>query len=130
MINAAMVGLGRWGQTILGSVQGKSERIRFVHGVSKDPQHAAIAEKHGLRLSSDLDQALADPEVQAVFLATPHSLHLQQVTAVAKAGKPVWCEKPLSLTRAQAARAIEACRQAGVVLGTGNNKRYFASTRE
>ena len=131
MINAAMVGLGRWGQTILSSVQGKSDRIRFVHGVSKEPDEArAVADKHGLRLSTDLADALADPKVQAVFLATPHSLHLQHVTAVAKAGKPVWCEKPLSLTRAQAARAIEACRQAGVPLATGTNKRCYASMRE
>jgi predicted dehydrogenase len=49
---------------------------------------------------------------------------------VANAGKPVWCEKPLALTRAEAARAIEACRSAGVVLSSGNNKRCFASMRE
>jgi predicted dehydrogenase len=130
MIQAAMVGLGRWGQTILGSVQGKSDRIRFVHGVSKEAEHKAVAEKHGIKLSGDLADAIADPDVQAVFLATPHSLHLQQVTAVAKAGKPVWCEKPLALTHAEAARAIEVCRQAGVPLGTGTNKRCFASMRE
>jgi predicted dehydrogenase len=130
MIKAAMVGLGRWGQTILASVQGKSERIRFVHGVSKEAEHAAVAQKHELRLSRNLEDALADPEVEAVFLATPHSLHLSQVTAVAKAGKPVWCEKPLALTHAEAAQAIEVCRQAGVPLGTGTNKRCFASMRE
>jgi predicted dehydrogenase len=66
MINAAMVGLGRWGQTILGSVQGKSTRVRFVHGVSKEPELAQpIAERHGIRLSTDLASALADPEVEA-----------------------------------------------------------------
>ena len=131
MINAAVVGLGRWGQSILTAVQGKSARVRFVHGVSKEPEIAqAVAGKHGIRLSTDLQDALADPEVQAVFLATPHSLHVAQVSAVARAGKPVWCEKPLALTHADAARAIEACRRAGVPLGTGNNKRCFASMRE
>jgi predicted dehydrogenase len=131
MINAAMVGLGRWGQTILGSVQGKSTRVRFVHGVSKEPELAQpIAERHGIRLSTDLASALADPEVEAVFLATPHSLHVGQVEAAAKAGKPVWCEKPLALRRGEAVRAIEACRKAGVPLGAGNNKRCFASMRE
>jgi len=130
MINAAMVGLGRWGQTILAAVQGTSDRIRFVHGVSKDPEHARVAAEHRLRFSADLQDALTDAEVEAVFLATPHSLHLPQVQAVAKAGKPVWCEKPLSLTRAEAAQAIDACRKAGVPLGTGTNKRCFASMRE
>jgi predicted dehydrogenase len=65
-----------------------------------------------------------------VFLATPHSLHVPQIEAVARAGKPVWCEKPLALTRKQAARAVEACRKAGIVLGSGNNKRCYASMRE
>ena len=49
---------------------------------------------------------------------------------VAAAGKPVWCEKPLALTRAEAERAVAAVRVAGVPLGSGNNKRCFASMRE
>ena len=131
MIQAAMVGLGRWGQTILASVQGKSARVRFVHGVSKEPDPAKdLAARYGFRLSTDLADALADPEVQAVFLATPHSLHVQQVQAVTATGRPVWCEKPLALTRAQAQLSVEACRAAGVPLGSGNNKRCFASMRE
>jgi predicted dehydrogenase len=131
MIHAAVIGLGRWGQTMLTSVQGKSERIRFVHGVTKEPEAAReLAARHGFRLSTDLAEALADPEVQAVFLATPHSLHVQQVQAVAATGRPVWCEKPLALTRAQARVSVDACRAAGVPLGSGNNKRCFASTRE
>jgi predicted dehydrogenase len=112
-------------------VQGKSARLRFVHGVSKEPDEARdFAAQNGFRLCADLTDALTDPQVQAVFLATPHSLHVEQVRAVAKAGRPVWCEKPLALTRADATRAVEACRSAGVVLGSGNNKRCFASMRE
>jgi predicted dehydrogenase len=131
MINVAMVGLGRWGQTILNSVQGKSTRLRIVHGVSKEPELArALAAQHGFRLSTDLKDAIADPEVQAVMLATPHSLHVEQILMVAAAGKPVWCEKPLALTRAEAERAMAAVRAAGVPFGTGNNKRCFASMRE
>ena len=131
MINAAMVGLGRWGQTVLGSIQGKSDRIRIVHGVTKEPELAReLAAKHGFRLSTDLKDAIADPEVQAILLATPHSLHVEQVRMVAAAGKPVWCEKPLALTRAQAEIAVAAVKAAGVPFGTGNNKRCFASMRE
>jgi predicted dehydrogenase len=131
MINAAVIGLGRWGQTMLGSVQGKSERIRFVHGVTKEPEAARdLAAKYGFRLSTELTDALTDPDVQVVFLATPHSLHVQQVQAVTATGRPVWCEKPLALTRAQAQVSVDACRAAGVPLGSGNNKRCFASMRE
>jgi predicted dehydrogenase len=131
MINVAMVGLGRWGQTILNSVQGKSDRLRIVHGVSKEPELAQdLAAKHGFRLSTDLDDAIADPDVQAIMLATPHSLHVEQIKKVAAAGKPVWCEKPLALTRARAEIAVAAIRAANVPLGSGNNKRCFASMRE
>jgi predicted dehydrogenase len=131
MINVAMVGLGRWGQTILNSVQGKSDRLRIVHGVSKEPELAKeLAAKHGFHLSTDLDDAIANPEVQAIMLATPHSLHVEQIKKVAAAGKPVWCEKPLALTRAQAEIAVSAVRAAKVPLGSGNNKRCFASMRE
>ncbi|MBX9840470.1 MAG: Gfo/Idh/MocA family oxidoreductase [Xanthobacteraceae bacterium] len=131
MINAAVIGLGRWGKSLVTAVQGKSAKIRFVHGVSKEPDDVrGFAAQHGFKLSTELDEAIANPTVQAIFLATPHSLHVEQVRAVARAGKPVWCEKPLALTRAEAQRAVDACRAAGVVLGSGNNKRCFASMRE
>ena len=131
MINAAMVGLGRWGQTVLNSIQGKSDRLRIVHGVSKEPELAReLAAKHGFRLSTDLKDAIADSEVQAILLATPHSLHVEQVRMVAASGKPVWCEKPLALTRAEAERAVAAVREKNLPLGSGNNKRCFASMRE
>jgi predicted dehydrogenase len=131
MINAAMVGLGRWGQTMLGSIQGKSERLRIVHGVTKEPELARdLSARHDFRLSTDLEDAIADPAVQAVILATPHSLHVDQICKVAAAGKPVWCEKPLALTRAEAERAVAAVTRADLPLGSGNNKRCFASMRE
>jgi len=131
MINAVVIGLGRWGKGIVESTQGKSGRLRFIRGVSKEPELVAdFARKHGFELSTEFEEAIADPQVQAVFLATPHSLHVRQIGAVAAAGKPVWSEKPLALTRAEAERAIAACRKAGVPFALGNNKRCFASMRE
>jgi predicted dehydrogenase len=131
MINAAVIGLGRWGQSIVNAVQGKSKRLRIIRGVSKEPDAVRdFAATQGFELSTEFEDAVADPRVQAVMLAMPHSLHVDQICAVAAAGKPVWCEKPLALTRAEAERAVAACRKAGVVFGLGNNKRCFASMRE
>jgi len=130
MLNAAIVGIGWWGKNLVNAVQDKSERIRFVHGVSKEPDTVReFASKHGFRLTTDLEEALADPRVEAVVLATPHSLHAEQIVRVAAAGKPVFCEKPLSLTRADAERAITATKRAGVPLGVGQNKRFWPSTQ-
>ncbi len=130
MIDAAIVGLGRWGRAIVESGHA-SGRLRFVRGVSKEPDQVRdFAARHGFDLSTEYEDALADPRVRAVVLATPHSLHVGQIAAAARAGKAVWCEKPLALTRAEAARAIAACRDAGVPFALGNNKRCFASMRE
>ena len=128
MVRAGIVGLGWWGKNIVNAVQGKTERLHFVRGVSKEPDSVReFAAKHEFELSAELDDVLGDPRVQAVVLATPHSLHVDQIVAVAKAGKPVFCEKPLALRKADAVRAVEACRQAGVLLGIGTNKRFWPS---
>jgi predicted dehydrogenase len=130
MINAAIVGLGRWGRNHVTAVAGSS-RIRYVRAVTRDPALAHdFADQHGLALTRDLAEVLADPGIDAVFLATPHSRHVDEVVAVAEAGKAVWCEKPLALTRAGAARAVAACRAAGVPIASGYNRRCFSSMRE
>ena len=131
MINAAIVGIGWWGQKIVTAVQGKSTRMRFVRGVSKEPDAVRdFTARHGILLTTELDDVLRDPQVQAVVLATPHSLHTEQIVACAIAGKAVFCEKPLALKAADAKRSVEACQQAGVLLGIGTNKRFWPCMRE
>ncbi len=130
MIDAAIVGLGRWGRSLVESVRG-SERLRFALGV--DPEQGAAREfavKHGMKCSGDYAEALADTTVGAVVLATPHSLHREQVLAAARAGKAVFCEKPLALTEADAKSMVQACERAGVVLGAGHNRRWWPAMRE
>ncbi len=131
MLNAAIIGLGWWGKNLVNAVQDRSERIRFVHGVSKEPEAVReFASLHGFKLSTELKAALDDPQVEAAILATPHSLHADQIVQVAGAGKPVFCEKPLALVRADAERAIAACERAGVPIAVGQNKRFWPSMRE
>jgi predicted dehydrogenase len=131
MIDAAIVGLGRWGQTLVAAVQGKSDKLRFTRAVSRNPDRVRdIAARHGLELVGELGSVLADRAIDAIVLATPHSLHCEQVIAIAGSGKAVFCEKPLTLTKADAARAIDACHKAGVVLGIGTDKRFCPSLRE
>jgi len=131
MIDAAIVGLGRWGRNMVNAVQGKSERLRFVRGCVRHPEAVRdFTRQHGIEMSSDLADVLADPKVQAVVFATPHTLHVQQIIAAAASGKPVFCEKPLTLNRADAERAVAACKKAGVLLGVGHDKRFWSSMRE
>ncbi len=130
MIDAAIVGLGRWGRSLVESVQGRSAKIRFVLGVEPDAAARDFAAQHRLKLGTDYRDALSDLSVGAVVLATPHSLHPDQVIAAARAGKAVFCEKPLALTRAHAAAMLEACARAGVTLGVGHNRRWWPAMRE
>ena len=133
MIDAAIVGLGRWGRALVESVQGKSTQLRFVLGIEPDTGAGGAREfagRHGFKLSSDYAEALSDLAVGAVVLATPHSLHLEQVIAAARAGKQVFCEKPLALTRADAEKMAAACERAGVTLAVGHNRRWWPAMRE
>jgi 1,5-anhydro-D-fructose reductase (1,5-anhydro-D-mannitol-forming) len=84
-------------------------------------RNAGLAEDYARRHSvprwySDADQLIADPEVNAVYVATPPSSHKQYALAAARAGKPVYVEKPMALNAAECDEMIEACRQAGVPL--------------
>ena len=123
VVRAAVAGLGWWGKHIVRRLTG-SEVVRITTAVETNPALAAFAEEHGLAFRSKLDEVFADPEIDAILLATPHSMHTGQVLAAAAAGKHVFCEKPLALTRADAERSVAACRDAGVVLGIGHERRY------
>ena len=131
MIRAAIVGLGSWGQNLVASVQGRSDEIRFVAGTTRTPDKAIeLCRKNDLRLVATCDELLRDPAIDAVVLATPHSLHTDQIVAAASAGKHVFTEKPLGLSAAQSARAAEACAAHGVTLAVGYNWRFQPALRE
>jgi predicted dehydrogenase len=129
MIHAAVVGLGRWGRNLVDASRGH-ERLKIVRAVEPriDGARAFCAERR-LDLTDNLDAVLADSAIDAVLLATPHSLHPAQVVACAAARKQVFCEKPLALRRADAARMFDACREAGVALAVGHNRRFWPSMR-
>jgi predicted dehydrogenase len=125
MINAAVVGLGWWGRTLVESAQG-SDFIRFVAGATRtvSPEVKAFADAHKFRLADTFEALLGDSSIHAVVLCTPHSMHARQVTAAAQAGKHVFCEKPFALTKQDAERAAEATQKAGVALALGYNRRF------
>jgi predicted dehydrogenase len=131
MINAAIVGLGRWGQNLVNSVQGKSDRIRFVVGVLRHPDTVrAYAHQHGLALRTELASVLEDPLIDAIVLATPHTIHGEQILAAIDAGKPVFTEKPLTLDSATAAGALRAAQAKNVTVGVGYNWRFQPALQE
>jgi len=131
MINAALIGMGWWGKNIAQSVQLKSKEIKFTLGVTKEVDETReFAKSMSMELSDSFEFALQQPDIKAIVLATPHSLHAEQIIAAAKAGKHVFCEKPLTLHYAQALQAIDACASQNVVLAVGQNKHFWPSMQK
>ena len=130
MLRAASIGLGWWSDELAAAVQGRSEAIRITTCASRSAEkRAAFAARFGTAEHESYEDVLADGEVDAVLLTTPHSLHGKHVRMAAAAGKHVFVEKPLALTAGDAARAAEACAAAGVVLAVGHNRRFSAAAQ-
>lgn len=123
-IKAAIVGLGRWGQLLVSSVD-DSEIIQFIRAVTRTPPKAeAFCAERGMALSSDIDDALNDDTIDALIIATPHTRHYGQLLAAAAAGKHVYCEKPWTLDAAEGHAALAALSEAGLKVAIGHNRRF------
>ena len=131
MIRAAIVGIGWWGRMLVNAVQGKSAAIRFTAGYTRTRATAeGFCAEHSIALANDLDALLADPAVDAIVFATPHSQHGPQVERAAASGKPVFMEKPFTLDVASAERALDAAGRAGIVLAVAYPRRFHPSVAE
>ena len=129
MINAAIVGIGRWVQLLVDSVQGKSKLIRFTAGVTRTRAKVEdFCASKEIALRNDYSAIINDNAIDAVVLATPHSQHEEQIITAANAGKHVFTEKPFTLTRDSAERALRACQEAGVTVAIGHNRRFMKNT--
>lgn len=129
MIKAAMIGMGWWGKTIARDLAA-STAIRPILGIDPEAAGQAAATQLGLKTSARFEDALTDKSVEALILCSPHKYHAAQIIAAAKAGKHVFCEKPLCTTAAEAEAAIAAVKAAGVQLGIGHERRFEPSVIE
>ncbi|MXY46597.1 MAG: Gfo/Idh/MocA family oxidoreductase [Chloroflexi bacterium] len=98
-------------------------RLVGIHARRQEPLRQQ-AEELGTRMYPTLDDALADDDVDAIVIATPHPSHMDITTRAAAAGKHVLAEKPLGVTPSEAEAQISACRDSGVKLGVLFNNRF------
>lgn len=121
----ALVGLGAASQPHLRSLQDLSERIDLRYAVTRHPHPERIRPYIGpVRVISELDEALQDPQVQAVIVATPPATHLAICQQCFAAGKHVLLEKPLELDLQRSAQLVEAAQQSGLHLGVVLQHRF------
>jgi len=122
-----VIGIGNIVRSTIAPAMVTEPECDLVAGVSRDHSRAeAFASEFGARFAyTDYDEMLSNDEVEAVFIATPNSLHAGQVVAAARAGKHVLCDKPLAINVPDARTALQACADAGVELGVNFHNRHL-----
>ena len=133
-IKMAVLGMGRIARTRLLPGLDKAEEAVLWSVLSRDAERGqASAAKHKALgptpAFTDLDALLADPELDAVIIASPDRVHVDQVVRAAAAGKHVLTEKPMAVSVAECDRMIAACDAAGVRLGVAYHMRWHAGHR-
>jgi predicted dehydrogenase len=127
-VGFAVVGLGAIAQVAVLPAFRHAKRARLVALVGRDKKKAEkLARKYKAEEAYGAEEfgtCLENPEVEAVYLATPQSEHLKAAVAAARAGKHVLCEKPLAVNAEQSAEMVRVCEECGVRLMTAYRK-YF-----
>jgi len=127
MLNAAVIGTG-----FIGSVHAKNfarhPNVKLVAVSDVNIESAnRIAAATGAKAVPNADEILNDHDIQAVLIATSTDTHVDYLERAAKAGKAIYCEKPIALDYAEAEKAVRTVRATGVPVMLGFNRRFDAS---
>ena len=124
----AILGAGRIAGTVAATLAAM-EGIQCWAIAARDLARAqAFAEKYGFaRAYGSYEEMLADPQVELVYIATPHSHHFEHMMLCMEAGKPVICEKAFTMNAAQARKAADFARERGIYLAEAIWTRYMPS---
>ena len=127
-----VVSTGRAADVLVGPAIEAAEGSKITAVYSRDKARAdEYAAKHDVASAyTSYEEMLADPAVEVVYIASPNALHYEQVVAAAKAGKHVYCDKPLAMNAKEARLAVDACRDAGVKLGVNFQTRHYAANQK
>jgi myo-inositol 2-dehydrogenase / D-chiro-inositol 1-dehydrogenase len=128
-LNIGIIGAGRIGKVHAATVAYRTPGARLLAVADVNPAAAQeLADKHCVPLvTGDYREVLANPEIQAVFICSGTDTHAQFTEEAARAGKHVFCEKPIALDLGQIDRTLSAVEEAGVKLQVGFNRRFDAN---
>ncbi|MFI4889147.1 MAG: inositol 2-dehydrogenase [Steroidobacterales bacterium] len=128
MLNFALFGAGRIGVLHAANIAASHPRARLALVYDTNPAAAAaVAARHNAKVAPGIGAVLADPSVDAVLIASSTNTHVELITAAARAGKAILCEKPIDLDIARVERCKSDIAGCGVPLQIAFNRRYDAS---
>jgi myo-inositol 2-dehydrogenase / D-chiro-inositol 1-dehydrogenase len=124
-VRIGVIGVGRIGRmhADLLSRQVPGAAVSLLHDVHEDTARE-VADELGIPTTADVDELLGAAEVDAVAICTSTDTHADLIVATARAGKAIFCEKPVSLHLAEVDRALAAVDEAGVAFQIGFNRRF------
>ena len=125
MIKAASIGLGWWSDELAKSIQGKSRKIRIISCYSKSKEKRInFSKKYKTNYHDSYNSIIKDPNIDAVILTTPHSLHVKHTIQALQNGKHVFVEKPMATKYLDAKKMYLAAKKHNKILSVGHNRRY------
>jgi predicted dehydrogenase len=125
-IGWGIVGIGNFANRIMGPAISKASDSLLIAACSRSLERAnEFAARHNVKRSYDsFDKMLQDPEIDAIYVATPNNLHASYTLQAAEAGKHVLCDKPMAITEQDCLQMIEACNKNRVKLAINFQNRY------
>lgn len=128
-VKVGIIGAGRIGQVHAETLAYRCPNATAAHIVDFFPDVAAdVAKKYGIpRHGQDYMEIIENDEIDAVWICSPSSMHKEQIVAAAKAGKHVFCEKPLAVELSEADEVIEAVDKSGVKMMLAFQRRFDAN---
>ncbi len=131
VLDLAIVGLGSWGRGLVQSVQGKSNKARFVSAVVTDVSRSEdFAKANDIKLTTDYDSVLGDDAIKAVVSCGPAHLHAAHSLKALRAGKPVLAIKQMALTAADGRALGKAADETGQLLALGYDRCFYPNVQE
>ena len=122
-LRVASIGMGWWSDVLADAIQ-RSGKLEIVGCYTRsEDKRLAFARKYGCKPYSRYEAILEDRSIAAIINTTPNNVHKETTLAAARAGKHVFLDKPIANTVADGRAITEACKQAGVVLALGYQRR-------
>jgi predicted dehydrogenase len=122
-VRVASLGIGWWSDVLADAIV-RSGKLKIVTCYTRsESKREAFAAKYGCKAAPSLESMLEDRSIEAVINTTPNNVHLNTTRAIASAGKHVFLDKPIANTIADARALTKACRDTGVVLALGYQRR-------